>query len=92
MSRVLLWLGLCLAFGSLWLFTADADQALRNASYVPGHDITRSEPNYLGWGGLALAFLTLCSSHYFKLREARRADRTEAREIHDRQRNFEDRD
>jgi len=81
MSRALFWLGMILAFGSLWLFTADAEGTLQNASYLPGHDLTRAEPNYLAWSGLALAFLSLCSSHHFKLREARRAAPIEQRPV-----------
>jgi len=46
--------------------------------------------NYLGWGTLCLGFLTLASSHYFKLKESRRADRAEAREVHDRRRSSDD--
>jgi hypothetical protein len=46
--------------------------------------------NYLGWATLGLGFLTLASSHYFRLRESRRADRAEAREIHDRRRRPDD--
>jgi hypothetical protein len=49
-----------------------------------------SHPNLLGWGTLLLGFLTLGSSHYFKLRDARRADRAEARDISRDQRSTDD--
>lgn len=48
------------------------------------------QPDYLGWGTLLLGFLVLGSSHYFKLREARRSDRQEQREIHDRRQRGDD--
>lgn len=51
---------------------------------------TQGEVNYVGLGVIALGFLTLASNHYFRLRDARRADRAEAREIHDKRRKSDD--
>lgn len=54
------------------------------------HAATEQATDYLGWGTLLLGFMVLASSHYFKLREAKRADRQERREIHDRRQRGDD--
>lgn len=48
------------------------------------------DDDHLGWGALLLGFLTLASSHYFKLKAEQRANRREAREVHDRRIRGED--
>jgi hypothetical protein len=63
------------------------DVGYQNASMnfpAGGPEATGGHYNLLGWGTLLLGAATLASSHYFKLREARRLDRMETREIHDR--------
>ena len=76
---------LLIGAGFLILYGNQRVEVATNAATAPGApaDATTAG-SYLGYGTLALGFLTLASSHYFKLRDARRADRAEAREIHDR--------
>jgi hypothetical protein len=81
MSRALFGLGLILFVIGVWFLSPDLS-LIENASDVPGQN-PAAEPSYVGWGALVLAFLSLASSHYFKLQEKRRADRAEARAIED---------
>ncbi len=60
------------------------DSGFQNASFPNSTNATEKETDYQTWAGILLGFLILASGHYFKLREARRADRAEAREIADR--------
>lgn len=78
---------LLVVFGGATLLLAAL--APRPASF-PTDALIESDKSILGWGTLILGFLTLASSHYFKLREARRADRDEARKVHDAQRSRDD--
>ncbi len=91
-DRLLFWLGLSLVALGIWQLLSFQDTGTwQNASYPGGPPEPPSQnANYLGWGTLLLGFFTLASSHYFKLREARRADRAEAREIARERRSVED--
>lgn len=79
--------------GGIWLLIAPGvDLGDQNASWPPP-DVdfaAEEETDWRGWAAIVLATLALFSSHYFKLREARRADRAEAREIADRRRRGDD--
>jgi hypothetical protein len=77
---------LLIGAGFLILYGDQRIEVVTNAATAPGAPAgdAATTGSYLGYGTLALGFLTLASSHYFKLRDARRADRAEAREIHDR--------
>lgn len=95
LSRITLGLGLLLIAAATWQLLPQrpaSDDVWTNAVYPENTTSAASarEPNLLGWGTLLLGFLTLASSHYFKLREARRADRVEARDIHKQRRNNDD--
>jgi len=90
---ILYGVGVGLIVAGFVLLLPPEEGAWQNASTNAGEIVvaaTQREPNYLGWGTLILGFFTLASAHYFKLRDARRADRAEAREIADRRRDGED--
>lgn len=81
--RLLFWGGVALVSAGLWQLAAPATDTYVNASF-PSNTTEYTEKqsaNYIGWGTLALGFLALASSHYFKLRDARRLDRAERREV-----------
>lgn len=92
LRRALFWVGVLLAVVGVWLLLPVEPDFYQNASTnMPDVSLSvERETDYRGWVAIALAALALVSSHYFKLREARRADRAEAREIADRRRRGED--
>jgi hypothetical protein len=84
-ERIALGIGLLLVGAGIWqLLPQRSPDVWQNATYTTNsmaYGGPPPEPNFLGWGTLLLGFLTLASTHYFKLRDARRADRAEARDI-----------
>jgi hypothetical protein len=73
------------------LLASPDDYGVENASF-PNNTMgaTEREVDYQGWATILLGFMILGSGYYFKLREARRADRVEAREVADRKQRGDD--
>lgn len=91
LQRVLFWLGVLLGLAGVWLLLPVETDFQNASTNIPDIDLAVGrETDFRGWAAILLAALALASSHYFKLRDARRADRAEAREIADRRRREED--
>lgn len=89
MKRHLLPLALFMAVVTFLLFALNPlgpeDGGFQNVSFPNSNETTvDSSPNYLGWASFALTAIIAAAGFWFKLQDKRRADRAEARDVHDR--------
>jgi hypothetical protein len=81
---------LLIVVGIAMLLVQPTDDGWQNASFPTTVEPIDDEPDYAKWATIVLGFMVWGSGHYFKLRETRRADRAEAREIADRRNRGDD--